>query len=141
MVGSALIPEESLIVGAARQLIEDRADVANVAAVVLTADGETFAGVNVGNDVGGICAEVAALARALAVSTSRPELVAATRLDGVVTPCGRCRQLMIDRFPDIAAVVCVDGRKLILTMDGRGVEVPGAPDMVIPRAGTSRNGH
>ena len=63
MVGSALIPEESLIVGAARQLIEDRADVANVAAVVLTADGETFAGVNVGNDVGGICAEVAALAR------------------------------------------------------------------------------
>ncbi len=45
MVGSALIPEESLIVGAARQLIEDRADVANVAAVVLTADGETFAGV------------------------------------------------------------------------------------------------
>jgi hypothetical protein len=36
VVGSALIPEESLIVGAARQLIEDRADVANVAAVVLT---------------------------------------------------------------------------------------------------------
>jgi cytidine deaminase len=66
--------------------------------VVLTADGETFAGVNVGNDVGGICAEVAGLARALAVSTSRPELVAATRLDGVVTPCGRCRQLMIDRL-------------------------------------------
>jgi hypothetical protein len=48
---------------------------------------------------------------------------------------------MIDRFPDIAVVVCVDGRKLILTMDGRGVAVPGAPDMVIPRAGTSRNGH
>jgi cytidine deaminase len=71
--------------------------VANVAAVVLTADGETFAGVNVGNDVGGICAEVAALACALAVFTSRPELVAATRLDGVVTPCGRSRRRAVPR--------------------------------------------
>ncbi len=109
MLGSALTPAESLVVAAARQLIADRVDVANVAAVVLTADGETFAGVNVGNDVGGICAEVAALARTLTESTSRPELVAAARLNGVVTPCGRCRQLMIDRFPELAAVVCVDG--------------------------------
>lgn len=36
--------------------------------------------------------------------------------------------------------VAQEGR-LILTVDGRDLEVPGAPDMVIPRAGMSRNGH
>lgn len=82
---------------------------ANVAAVIRTPDGETFAAVNVSNDVGGICAEAAALPRVLAESTSPPEIIVAARLGAVVTPCGCCRQLMSDRFPDMAVIPCMEG--------------------------------
>ncbi len=46
--------------------------------MIRTADGETFAAVNVSNDVGGVCAEAA------------------------------CRQLMSDRFPDMAVVATTE---------------------------------
>lgn len=109
MPGRPLTPNEGRVVESARHLIGVRAGVANVAAVIRTADGETFAAVNVSNDVGGICAEAAALARVLAESTSPPEIIVAARLGGVVTPCGRCRQLMSDRFPDMAVIACMEG--------------------------------
>lgn len=109
MPGRPLTPSEGRVVESARHLIGVRADVANVAAVIRTADGETFAAVNVSNDVGGVCAEAAALARVLAEIYIAPEIMVAARLGAVVTPCGRCRQLISDRFPDMAVIVCMEG--------------------------------
>jgi len=117
VTGHALTAADRKLVTAGLELIAERSDVASVAAIIRTADGETFAAVDVRSDVGGACAEVAALGRALAESSSRPELVVAARVGGVVTPCGGCRQVLSDLFPDILAVAAVDGILVKLPME------------------------
>ncbi len=49
MLGQPLTASERRVVDAARHLVSARADEANVVAVVRTADGNTFAAVNVGS--------------------------------------------------------------------------------------------
>lgn len=98
------------LVAEARGLIAACSDRADVAAAVRTTDGQTFTGVNLQHESGGACAEIVALARARGASVSPPAVLVAARADGVVTPCGRCRQVLWDRFAGTLTVVPLNDR-------------------------------
>jgi len=95
-----LTPEEQALVEAARQV---RANAYTpysrymVGAAVRTADGRIFAGCNIENASYGlsICAERVAVFRAVAEGAHPIEAVAVVTADGA-TPCGACRQVLIE---------------------------------------------
>lgn len=82
-----------------------------VGAAALSADGHTiFTGINVTHFNGGPCAELVALGTAAAGGCGTPGTLThmvAVRNDGVtvLSPCGRCRQVLMDLHPDIRVVV------------------------------------
>ncbi|KAI3400367.1 hypothetical protein diail_3384 [Diaporthe ilicicola] len=82
-----------------------------VGAAALSADGHTiFTGVNVTHFNGGPCAELVVLGAAAAAGCSAPGMLThmvAVRNDGatVLSPCGRCRQVLLDLHPDIRVIV------------------------------------
>lgn len=70
-----------------------------VAAAVRDEDGRVFVGVNVENVSYGLtqCAERVAVANAVAHGAKRLSALAVTStLDGVITPCGACRQVLAE---------------------------------------------
>lgn len=90
-----------------------------VGAAVLAADGRTFAGCNVENASYGltICAERAAVCAAVAAGARALVAVAvATDLDVPATPCGACRQVLVEF-----------GRDMVVVMAGRGGALRQAP--------------
>ncbi len=77
---------------------------AKVGAAVLTARGDLFTGVNLDLACGiGFCAEHSAVAEMLKTRQSRVAAVAAVGRRGVLPPCGRCRELLIQIDPANAA--------------------------------------
>lgn len=81
-----------------------------VGAAVLTADGSIFSGCNVENASYGLslCAERAAIAAAVAGGLEPGELSAlalVTDTDTPVTPCGACRQVILEFAADGCRVV------------------------------------
>ena len=93
-----------------------------VAAAALCSDGRIFTGINLHHFTGGPCAEPVAFANAAAggvASGSSPgfgnpggggemltHVVAVVNNGGgVISPCGRCRQQMMDYHPDIKVIV------------------------------------
>lgn len=81
-----------------------------VGASVLTDDGMIFTGCNVENSSYGlsICAERSAIFNA--VSSGKREIVKvyiSTNTDGILTPCGACRQV-ISEFNPNAEIFCED---------------------------------
>lgn len=83
-----------------------------VAAAVMDTRGRIFTAVNVYHFTGGPCAELVALGVAAAADAGPLVAVAAAGDGGrgVIPPCGRCRQVLLDLHPDIAvAVPGVDG--------------------------------
>jgi cytidine deaminase len=91
----------------------------SVSSAVLTSDGRTFTGVNVSHFTGGLCAESVALGTAAAAGvihenkedksdkkTTLTHIVAVGNNDrGILNPCGRCRQTLLDMWPDIRVLV------------------------------------
>jgi cytidine deaminase len=79
-----------------------------VAAAAYDSDGRVFAGVNVYHFSGGPCAEPVAMGNAVA---SRARLPLTTMVaviadgGGVIPPCGRCRQMLYDYYPNIRVIV------------------------------------
>jgi cytidine deaminase, homotetrameric len=73
-----------------------------VGAALLTADGRTFTGCNVENVSYGLtnCAERSAVFAAVAAGQQRFELLAIASAGGV-TPCGACRQVLVEFAPDL----------------------------------------
>ena len=73
-----------------------------VAAAVLSAEGEIFAGCNVENSSYGltICAERAAVFNAIAAGQRQFQLLAIAAAGGG-TPCGACRQVLSEFAPDL----------------------------------------
>lgn len=85
-----------------------------VASAALDSGGGVHTGLNVHHFTGGPCAELVVLGRAATVSEDLPltTIVAALDTDpeagvsgGVIPPCGRCRQVLFDYFPDIRVIV------------------------------------
>ncbi|KAI7775787.1 hypothetical protein LA080_006372 [Diaporthe eres] len=82
-----------------------------VGAAALSADGHTiFTGINVTHFNGGPCAELVVLGTAAAGGCGTPGTLThmvAVRNDGVtvLSPCGRCRQVLMDLHPDIRVIV------------------------------------
>lgn len=97
------------LIEAARTAIRDHGDgnVHTVAAAVLDEHDRVHVGLNLYHFTGGPCAELVALATARAAGARAPRLIVAVGDDnrGVLTPCGRDRQVLADHYPAISVVV------------------------------------
>ncbi|TVU63946.1 hypothetical protein FQP90_08100 [Paenarthrobacter nitroguajacolicus] len=78
-----------------------------VAAAAMDTNGRIYEAVNVHHFTGGPCAELVTLGVAAAAQTGPLVTMAAAGSDGrgLIPPCGRCRQVMLDLHPDILIAV------------------------------------
>lgn len=77
-----------------RDLTED-SSAGSVAAALLTDKGDVFRGVCIDTPCSmGFCAEHAAIAAMVTEGQSRIEKIVAVSEDGVIAPCGRCREFI-----------------------------------------------
>jgi cytidine deaminase len=90
-----------------------------VAAAIMSKSGRVFTGICLHVSCGiGFCAEHAAVAEML--KGRETELIAAVAVckDGILAPCGRCRELMVQVNPkNLAAKVALPGGKVALLSD------------------------
>ncbi|HVZ09889.1 cytidine deaminase [Rhodopila sp.] len=94
-----------------------------VAAAIRSQDGRIWTGIHLGTTVGrlAICAEAVALGRAVlegdgsiatAVAVRHPKPEEADRELAVVSPCGGCREMIMDHAPE-ARIILQDSGSLI----------------------------
>ncbi|GAA2741304.1 cytidine deaminase [Kitasatospora cinereorecta] len=78
-----------------------------VAAAARTRDGRIVTGVNVYHFTGGPCAELVTIGAAVTEGARELTTMVAVgdRDRGVVPPCGRCRQAMLDLHPELTVIV------------------------------------
>lgn len=91
-------------------------DTYSVASAALSSDGRIFTGVNVFHFTGGPCAEFVALGNAAAngAADKLTHIVAVGNENrGVIPPCGRCRQMLLDLCPGIRVIVMDEGQDKI----------------------------
>ncbi|MFF8600053.1 cytidine deaminase family protein [Streptomyces sp. NPDC015232] len=99
-----------------RELVEAAARVARtrshgdnhtMAAAARTADGRIVTAMNAYHFTGGPCAELVLIGAAAAQGAYELTTVVAVgdRDRGVVPPCGRCRQVLLDYFPGLTVIV------------------------------------
>ena len=85
-----------------------------VGAAVLSGSGKVYAAVNVEAVGYGPCAEPIAIGMAISASERVVRAIVAVGKEGddypVVSPCGNCRQLLVDYAPEAMVVLAVDGR-------------------------------
>lgn len=115
-----LTERDEVLIGYARGIVEANSDgvVHTVGAAVRDQAGRMYGGINLYHFTGGPCAELVALATARAGGATELESIVAVgdRGRGVIGPCGRDRQVLIDYHPQI--------RVLLPTSEGvRSVEV------------------
>jgi cytidine deaminase len=102
-----------------RELIEAAAEVARtrcrgdnhtMAAAARTREGRIVTAVNAYHFTGGPCAELVLIGTAAAQGAYELDRIVAVgdRDRGVVPPCGRCRQVLLDYFPEIEVIVGAD---------------------------------
>jgi cytidine deaminase len=93
------------LVAAAQTTIDAAGDgrLHTVAAAVRDSAGGMHTGINLFHFTGGPCAELVALATATKTSSRSLRLIVAVgdAGRGVLAPCGRCRQVMLDQYPGI----------------------------------------
>lgn len=98
------------------ELIQAAADVARtrcrgdnhtMAAAARARDGRIVTAVNAYHFTGGPCAELVLIGTAAAQGAYDLDVIVAVgdRGRGVVPPCGRCRQVLLDYFPGIEVIV------------------------------------
>jgi cytidine deaminase len=89
-----------------------RGDNHTVAAAARTHDGQIITGMNVTHFNGGPCAELVVIGTAAAQGTYDLDTIVAVgnRDRGVIPPCGRCRQVLLDYFPTIAVIIATSGQ-------------------------------
>ncbi|WP_459755136.1 cytidine deaminase family protein [Streptomyces sennicomposti] len=84
-----------------------RGDNHTMAAAARARDGRVVTAVNAYHFTGGPCAELVLIGAAAAQGVYELETVVAVgdRDRGVVPPCGRCRQALLDYFPELRIIV------------------------------------
>lgn len=84
-----------------------KADDHTMACAARASDGRIITGLNVYHFTGGPCAELVTIGAAAAVGAYDLVTVVAVGNEGrgVQSPCGRCRQVLLDYFPRIEVVV------------------------------------
>ena len=89
-----------------------RGDNHTMAAAARAADGRIITAVNAYNFTGGPCAELVLIGAAAAQGAYQLDTIVAVgdRDRGVVPPCGRCRQVLLDYFPALGVIVGNDDR-------------------------------
>lgn len=89
-----------------------RGDNHTMAAAARARDGRIITAVNAYHFTGGPCAELVLIGTAAAQGAYELDTIVAVgdRDRGVVPPCGRCRQVLLDYFPDIEVIVGTDDR-------------------------------
>lgn len=104
-----LTENERALVKAARATLQraHRSDDHSVAAAAADSAGAVFTGMNVFHFTGGPCAEPVVIGQAVASSRIQLPLTTMVAVSdrGVIPPCGRCRQIMIDLYPEIRVLV------------------------------------
>lgn len=103
-------PEERNLIRIVRSHAQQTSngDATTVAAGLLTASGQIILGVNVYHFLGGPCAEISALSKHTEIASDDPvsTVVAVYGPTGdVISPCGKCRQILFDLDPNIKAIV------------------------------------
>ncbi|MFG3308480.1 cytidine deaminase [Streptomyces wuyuanensis] len=99
-----------------RELVQAAADVARtrcrgdnhtMAAAARTRDGRIVTAVNAYHFTGGPCAELVLIGTAAAQGAYELDTIVAVgdRDRGIVPPCGRCRQALLDYFPALRVIV------------------------------------
>ncbi|MFC8086560.1 cytidine deaminase [Streptomyces sp. NPDC057340] len=84
-----------------------RGDNHTMAAAARARDGRIVTAVNTYHFTGGPCAELVVVGAAAAQGVYELETIVAVgdRGRGVVPPCGRCRQVLLDYFPGLRVIV------------------------------------
>ena len=82
----------------------------SVAAAATDTAGRIFSGVNVYHFTGGPCAELVVLGMAASAGAGPLTTIVAVGDGGrgVLAPCGRCRQVLLDQHPDCVVIVPTD---------------------------------
>lgn len=114
-----LPPRDRKLVAAARKIIRSRyyPEKHHVGAAVRTKSGKTFVGVHLETYVGrlAVCAEAIAVGAAATAGDSDIETIVAVRYTGdVVSPCGMCREMVLDFAPDVRVIVPVNEKLAII---------------------------
>lgn len=82
------------------RLARDDMSAATVAAAIRSRSGRTYTGVCAHLSCGlGFCAEVAAVAEMIKARETAIDAIVAVCDDGVLAPCGRCREMMVQVNP------------------------------------------
>ncbi len=121
----ALSDDDHALIAAANAVLERhyRTFWHTVAAAIRTKDGRIWTGVHIGTTVGrlAICAEAVAFGRSVlegdgtidtAVAVRHPKPEEEDRELAVVSPCGGCREMIMDHAPE-ARIILKDGDGLI----------------------------
>jgi cytidine deaminase len=89
-----------------------RGDNHTMAAAGRARDGRIVTAVNAYHFTGGPCAELVLIGTAAAQGVHELETIVAVgdRERGVVPPCGRCRQVLLDYFPGLKVIVGANDR-------------------------------
>jgi len=123
---AALDPDSASMVAAAAELITERyaPDRHSVAAAVRDAEGRLYLAVNLDAYVGraAICAEAIAVGQAITAGAAEITAVAAVRHPRpeaedqrlhVVSPCGLCRELLLDYAPNATGLAPTPAGELV----------------------------
>ncbi|GAA4806099.1 cytidine deaminase [Streptomyces ziwulingensis] len=116
-------PGQQLDRGPDRELVEAATRVARtrcrgerhtVAAAARARDGRIVTALNVYHFTGGPCAELILIGAAAAEGAYELDTVVtvADRDRGIVPPCGRCRQILLDYFPALEVIVGAEGDRV-----------------------------
>jgi cytidine deaminase len=120
--GQALTEEDHELIAAAAAAVDQHSDdyFHTVAASVRDSTGKVFTGLNVFHFTGGPCAELVALGAARTAGARHLQTIVAVghRGRGVLAPCGRCRQVLVDLHDEIQVIVPTDaGPALVAAPD------------------------
>ncbi|GAB3408972.1 ASCH domain-containing protein [Flindersiella endophytica] len=110
--GSPLTSEDQELIEYARRIVDDNGDGAlhTVGSAVRDVDGRMHGGINLYHFTGGPCAELVALGNARARGARQLTTIVAVgdHGRGVMSPCGRDRQVLLDYYAGIRVLLPTD---------------------------------